>query len=99
VTEFNAHRQWVTSSKPEQEGEKMDLEALFAEIQTILKVNGLRAYTPHAEVTHTHTHIHTHTHTHTHKHTHTPRSPPRRSMSALTLLCRHSALTVQLQFE
>lgn len=43
---FGDLRNWVTQTKPGQEGEKMDVEALFAEIQTTLKVNGLNAYVP-----------------------------------------------------
>lgn len=43
---FRGLRQWVTQEKPIQEGEKMDVEALFAEIQTTLKVNGLNPYVP-----------------------------------------------------
>lgn len=43
---FRSLRQWVTSAKPMQEAEKMDVEALFAEIQTTLKVNGMSPYVP-----------------------------------------------------
>jgi Ca2+-binding EF-hand superfamily protein len=43
---FRGLRHWVTADKPEQEAEKMDVEALFAEIQTTLKVNGLNPYEP-----------------------------------------------------
>lgn len=45
---FRTLRSWVTTDKPGQEAEKMDVEALFAEIQTTLKVNGLNPYTPPA---------------------------------------------------
>jgi len=45
---FDDLRSFVTETKPQQEGEKMDIEALFAEIQTILKVNNLREYVPPA---------------------------------------------------
>jgi len=48
---FNQLRHFVTVDKPPREGEKMDLEALFAEIQTTLKVNGLAPYTPPEDVT------------------------------------------------
>jgi Ca2+-binding EF-hand superfamily protein len=51
IAAFNKHREFVTAVKPDQEGEKMDLEALFAEIQSILKVNGLKPYSPPAELT------------------------------------------------
>lgn len=44
VAAFNELRNFVTSAKPPQEGEKMDLEALYAEIQTIRKINGLTPY-------------------------------------------------------
>lgn len=50
IAAFNALRAFVTGEKPEQEGEKMDLEALFAEIQTTLKVNNLSPYVPPADV-------------------------------------------------
>jgi Ca2+-binding EF-hand superfamily protein len=43
---FRTLRHWVTQTKPSQEAEKMDVEALFAEIQTTLKVNGLNPYVP-----------------------------------------------------
>lgn len=43
---FRNLRHWVTQTKPPQEAEKMDVQALFAEIQTTLKVNGLNAYVP-----------------------------------------------------
>jgi Ca2+-binding EF-hand superfamily protein len=43
---FRSLRHWVTQTKPNQEAEKMDVEALFAEIQTTLKVNGLNPYVP-----------------------------------------------------
>mmetsp|Transcript_2105 Transcript_2105/g.2386 ORF Transcript_2105/g.2386 Transcript_2105/m.2386 type:complete len:532 (+) Transcript_2105:27-1622(+) len=43
---FDALRAFVGSDKPPQECEKMDLEALFAEIQTILSVNGLAPFAP-----------------------------------------------------
>jgi len=51
VAVFNSLRSFVTSEKPPQEGEKMDLETLFAEIQTTRKVNGLVPYAPPADVT------------------------------------------------
>jgi len=47
---FNQLRRFVTVDKPPREGEKMDLEALFAEIQTTLKVNGLAPFTPPEDV-------------------------------------------------
>jgi len=46
VAAFNALRVFVTVEKPAQEGEKMDLEALFDEIQTTIKVNRLKPYAP-----------------------------------------------------
>lgn len=51
IAAFNSLRAFVTGEKPQQEGERMDLEALFAEIQTTLKVNGLKAYVPPADLT------------------------------------------------
>jgi len=39
-------RQFVVSVRPGQEGEKMDVESLFVEIQTELKVNNRPAYVP-----------------------------------------------------
>jgi len=48
---FHALRDFVTRDKPPKEGEKMDLEALFAEIQTTLKVNGLAPYEPPGDCT------------------------------------------------
>jgi Ca2+-binding EF-hand superfamily protein len=39
-------RSFVVTDRPQQEGEKIDLENLFAEIQTQLKVNGRRSYVP-----------------------------------------------------
>jgi len=39
-------RKFVTEKRPAQEGERMDLEMVFAEIQTDLRVNGRAAYTP-----------------------------------------------------
>lgn len=48
---FMALRAFVTQEKPPQEGEKMDLEALFFEIQTTLQVNNLAPYVPPADVT------------------------------------------------
>jgi len=48
---FNQLRSFVTAEKPPREGEKMDLEALFAEIQTTLQVNGLSPFTPPEDVT------------------------------------------------
>lgn len=50
IRSFNSLREFVTVDKPAQEGEKMDLESLFAEIQTLLKVNGLLPYNPPADV-------------------------------------------------
>jgi len=47
---FNQLRKFVTEDKPPKEGEKMDLEALFAEIQTTLKVNGLTPFAPPEDV-------------------------------------------------
>jgi len=47
---FNQLRHFVTSDKPPREGEKMDLEALYAEIQTTLQVNGLAPFTPPEDV-------------------------------------------------
>jgi Ca2+-binding EF-hand superfamily protein len=43
---FDNLRAFVDKVKPPQEVEKMDLEALFAEIQTKRKVNNLRPYVP-----------------------------------------------------
>jgi len=48
---FDELRHFVVSTKPPQEGEKMDLEALLAEIQTTLQVNGLAPYQVPADVT------------------------------------------------
>jgi len=42
----SALRDFVVSKRPQQEGEKIDLENLFAEIQTELKVNNRRPYVP-----------------------------------------------------
>jgi len=39
-------RKFVVEGRPTQEGERMDLEMLFAEIQTELKVNSRAAYAP-----------------------------------------------------
>jgi len=50
-TAFSDLRNFVTKDKPPKEGEKMDLEALFAEIQTTLKVNGLAPYEPPGDCT------------------------------------------------
>jgi len=47
---FAQLRNFVTKDKPPKEGEKMDLEALFAEIQTTLKVNGLAPFEPPEDV-------------------------------------------------
>lgn len=41
-----AFRSFVVTEKPQQAGERFDIEALFAEIQTELAVNGRRPYTP-----------------------------------------------------
>jgi len=41
-----ALRDFVVAKKPAQEGEKLDLETLFAEIQTQLKVNNRKPYLP-----------------------------------------------------
>jgi len=46
---FHSLRNFVTSDKPPKEAEKLDLEALFAEIQTTLKVNNLAPYVPPAD--------------------------------------------------
>jgi hypothetical protein len=43
---FTALRNFVGRDKPGKECEKMDCEALFAEIQTTLNVNGLQPYVP-----------------------------------------------------
>jgi len=48
---FSTLRKFVTQDKPPREGEKMDLEALYAEIQTTLKVNGLAPYEPPGDCT------------------------------------------------
>jgi Ca2+-binding EF-hand superfamily protein len=50
VASFNALRDYVGIQKPKNEMEKMDLEALFAEIQTQLLVNNLAPYKPPAEL-------------------------------------------------
>jgi len=47
---FDELRRFVVTVKPPQEGEKMDLEALLAEIQTTLRVNGLAPYQVPADV-------------------------------------------------
>jgi len=47
---FLAIREFVVTAKPPQEAEKLDLNALFAEIQTILKVNNLKPYTPPEDI-------------------------------------------------
>jgi len=47
---FHQLRRFVTVDKPPREGEKMDLEALFAEIQTTLQVNGLAPFQPPEDV-------------------------------------------------
>jgi len=39
-------RKFIVAGRPAQEGERMDLETLFAEIQTELKVNSRAAYAP-----------------------------------------------------
>jgi Ca2+-binding EF-hand superfamily protein len=45
--EFNSKlRSFVVSERPHQEGEKIDVENLFAEIQTELKINNRKAYVP-----------------------------------------------------
>jgi Ca2+-binding EF-hand superfamily protein len=41
-----AFREFVVARRPQSEGEKIDLENLFAEIQTELKVNNRRPYAP-----------------------------------------------------
>jgi Ca2+-binding EF-hand superfamily protein len=43
---FDALRAFVTDAKPAKEAEKMDLESLFASIQTLRKVNNLKPYVP-----------------------------------------------------
>lgn len=48
---FRDLRNFVSQVKPPQETEKLDLEALFAEIQTTLVVNGMAPYTPPEELT------------------------------------------------
>jgi len=48
---FTELRDFVGKEKPTQEMEKMDLEALFAEIQTLLLVNNLAAYEPPLDIT------------------------------------------------
>lgn len=47
---FDELRNFVSDVKPPHEAEKMDCEALFAEIQTIRKVNNLVPYEPPAEL-------------------------------------------------
>jgi len=42
----SALRAFVVTGRPQQEGERIDLENLFAEIQTQLKVNNRKAYVP-----------------------------------------------------
>jgi hypothetical protein len=39
-------RDYIVTQKPAQAGEKLDIETLFAEIQTTLKVNGRKPYVP-----------------------------------------------------
>eukprot|EP00456_Euglypha_rotunda_P060003 TRINITY_DN5019_c0_g1_i1.p1 TRINITY_DN5019_c0_g1~~TRINITY_DN5019_c0_g1_i1.p1 ORF type:complete len:296 (+),score=67.89 TRINITY_DN5019_c0_g1_i1:109-888(+) len=46
-----ALRKFVVEERPAQEGEKMDLESLLAEIQTELKVNGRASYVPPSGLT------------------------------------------------
>lgn len=48
---FTSLRNFVGTEKPTLEMEKMDLESLFAEIQTQLKVNNLAPYSPPADIT------------------------------------------------
>jgi Ca2+-binding EF-hand superfamily protein len=48
---FTSLRDFVGKEKPVQAMEKMDLEALFAEIQSLLHVNNLAPYEPPAELT------------------------------------------------
>lgn len=50
IKHFNELRVFVTETKPTNEGEKMDLESLFTEIQQTLKVNGLQPYSPPEDV-------------------------------------------------
>lgn len=47
---FAELRDFVVHKKPPMEAEKLDLNALFAEIQTILTVNNLKPYVPPEEV-------------------------------------------------
>jgi len=44
-------KNFIISQRPVQEGEKIDIENLFADIQSQLKVNGRRPYVPPAGVT------------------------------------------------
>jgi Ca2+-binding EF-hand superfamily protein len=48
---FQSFRQYIVNDKPPKSGEKLDLETLFAEIQTELKVNDRPPYFPRAELT------------------------------------------------
>merc|ERR1719492_41087 len=43
---LNDYREYVVSTKPPQVGQKLDVEELFANIQSQLKVNGRAPYTP-----------------------------------------------------
>jgi len=46
--QFNAHKEYIASLKPEKSSQKLDLESLFVSIQTKLKVNGRHQYAvPH----------------------------------------------------
>jgi len=47
---LEAYRNYIVTQKPPKSAEKMDVEALFAEIQTELKVNGRSAYVPPADL-------------------------------------------------
>eukprot|EP01104_Vermistella_antarctica_P021448 TRINITY_DN96_c0_g1_i1.p1 TRINITY_DN96_c0_g1~~TRINITY_DN96_c0_g1_i1.p1 ORF type:complete len:543 (-),score=221.77 TRINITY_DN96_c0_g1_i1:203-1768(-) len=48
---FESIKSFVTGEKPGKLGEKLDLEALFADIQTQLKVNDRNPYSPPANLT------------------------------------------------
>jgi len=47
---FSALKEYMVTEKPPKIGEKLDLEALFAEIQTELKVNDRAPYVPPADL-------------------------------------------------
>jgi Ca2+-binding EF-hand superfamily protein len=48
---FQSFRQYIVNDKPPKSGEKLDLETLYAEIQTELKVNDRPPYVPRADLT------------------------------------------------